>query len=44
MDEFLFMDRRVIFTQQQKNLIGADPYKRIFLSGKAGCGKTAAAV
>lgn len=31
------------FTQQQRSLIEADPVGRIFLSGKAGCGKSAAA-
>ena len=38
------MDRQIILTQQQKKLAASDPRARIWLSGKAGCGKTTAAV
>ena len=37
------MPRPLQYTTQQKDLIEADPSARIFLSGKAGCGKSTAA-
>lgn len=37
------MPRPLQYTTQQKDLVEADPSSRIFLSGKAGCGKSTAA-
>lgn len=37
------MPVQVIYTQQQKEVIEASPFERIWLSGKAGCGKSTAA-
>lgn len=35
---------QILLTQEQKKLASSDPHARIWLSGKAGCGKTTAAV
>ena len=37
------MTEQIIFSGQQKELIQADPFSRIWLTGKAGCGKSTTA-
>ncbi len=37
------MAERIVLSGQQKNLIEADPFSRIWLTGPAGCGKSTAA-